>query len=167
MVGDQTHFVFESYLVGPSIRPSFIQIGEVACITNRLLRPPGPLMDTVLKPRSNLFACVIIFQLSDCQNVLLCGPVARNVVFHVIYIYIYTWSYENRVTKHFVIFLNSPCLIACLLRCLLMSFFFACFKWLGNCVEVDVDSITILPTPLPPYFSLPTIQICLTQVTVI
>ena len=72
------------------------------------------------------------------------------------YIYIY-WSYENRVTKHFVIFLNSPCLIACLLRCLLMSFFFACFKWLGNCVEVDVDSITILPTPLPPYFSPPTI----------
>ena len=88
MVGDQTHFVFESYLVGPSIRPSFIQIGEVACITNRPLRPPGPLMDTVLKPRSNLFAWVIIFQLSDCQNVLLCGPVARNVVFHVIYIYI-------------------------------------------------------------------------------
>ena len=125
MVGDQTHFVFESYLVGPSIRPSFIQIGEVAYITNRLLRPPGPLMDTVLKPRSNLFACVIIFQLSDCQNVLLCGPVARNVVFHVIYIY--TWSYENRVTKHFVIFLNSPCLIACLLRCLLMSFFFCLF----------------------------------------
>ena len=38
----------------------------------------------------------------------------------------YTWSYENRVSKHFVIFLNFPCLIACLLCCLLMSFFFAC-----------------------------------------
>ena len=35
-----------------------------------------------------------------------------------------TWSYENRVSKHFVIFLNFPCLLACLLRCLLMSFFF-------------------------------------------
>ena len=38
-----------------------------------------------------------------------------------------TWSYENRVSKHFVIFLNFPCLIACLLCCLLMSFFFGCF----------------------------------------
>ena len=28
-----THFVFESYLVGPSIWPSFIQIGEIACVT--------------------------------------------------------------------------------------------------------------------------------------
>ena len=37
------------------------------------------------------------------------------------------WSYENRVSKHLVIFLNFPCLIACLLCCLLMSFFFACF----------------------------------------
>ena len=31
-----------------------------------------------------------------------------------------TWSYENRVGKHFVIFPNFPCLIACLLCCLLM-----------------------------------------------
>ena len=38
-----------------------------------------------------------------------------------------TWSYENRVRKHFVIFLNFLCLIACLLCCLLMSFvFLAC-----------------------------------------
>ena len=29
-------------------------------------------------------------------------------------IYISTWSYENRVTKHFVIFLNFHCLIVCL-----------------------------------------------------
>ena len=35
-----------------------------------------------------------------------------------------TWSYENRFSKHFVIFLNFPCLIACLLCCLLMSYFF-------------------------------------------
>ena len=27
-------------------------------------------------------------------------------------IYIYTWSHKNRVSKHFVIFLNFPCLIA-------------------------------------------------------
>ena len=42
------------------------------------------------------------------------------------YVYLELW---NRVSKHFVIFLNFPCLIACLLRCLLMSFFslFACF----------------------------------------
>ena len=33
IVGNQTHFVFESYWVGPSIWPSFIQIGEIACIT--------------------------------------------------------------------------------------------------------------------------------------
>ena len=26
-----------------------------------------------------------------------------------------TWSYENRVRKHFVIFLNFHCLIACFL----------------------------------------------------
>ena len=43
-----------------------------------------------------------------------------------------TWSYENRVSKHFVIFPNFPGLIACLLSCLLMCFFvcfffFACF----------------------------------------
>ena len=37
------------------------------------------------------------------------------------------WSYENRVSKHFVIFLNFPYLIACLLCCLLMSFFFCLF----------------------------------------
>ena len=35
-----------------------------------------------------------------------------------------TWSYEKRVSKHFVIFLNFPCLIASLLCYLLMSFVF-------------------------------------------
>ena len=29
-------------------------------------------------------------------------------------------------------------------------FFFACFHWLGTCVEVDVDRITILPHPPTP-----------------
>ena len=57
-----------------------------------------------------------------------------------------TWSYENRVSKHFVIVLSFPCLIACLLCCLLMSFFFfLLIWWLGICVEVDVDRIIILP----------------------
>ena len=32
-----------------------------------------------------------------------------------------TWSYENRVNKHFVISLNFPCLIACLLSCLSLN----------------------------------------------
>ena len=64
-------------------------------------------------------------------------------------VYMFTWSYENRVSKHFVIFLNFPCLIACLLCCLLMSFFLLVL-WLGICVEVDVDRITILPRPPRP-----------------
>ena len=77
-----------------------------------------------------------------------------------IYIYISTWSYENRVSKHLAIFLNFPSLIACLLCCLLMSFvLFLLVLWLGICVEVNVDRITILPPP--PYFFLPTI-LCLT-----
>ena len=45
--------------------------------------------------------------------------------------------------KYIVIFLNFPCPITCLLCCLLMSFVFAFFLWLGICVEVDVDRITI------------------------
>ena len=44
-----------------------------------------------------------------------------------------------------------------------MSFFWLVL-WLGICVEVDVDRITILPPT--PIFSLPTI-LSLTQVTVI
>ena len=48
-------------------------------------------------------------------------------------------------------------------------FFFLPVFWLGICVEVDVDRITILP-PLPPFppdfFPLSTI-VSLTQVTVI
>ena len=59
-------------------------------------------------------------------------------------IIISTWSYENRVSKHFVIVLGFPCQIAYLLCCLLMSFFFLIW-WLRICVEVDVDRITILP----------------------
>ena len=72
-----------------------------------------------------------------------------------------TWSYENRVSKHLVIILNFPCLIACLLCCLNMSFFLLLLVlWLGICVEVDVDRITIL-------LSFPSPILCLTQVTVI
>ena len=45
--------------------------------------------------------------------------------------------------------------------------FFLLVLWLGICVKVDVDRITILPPhPLPGLFSLPTI-LSLTQVTVI
>ena len=49
-----------------------------------------------------------------------------------------------------------------------MSLFLVIF-WLGICVEVDVDGITILPPPplsLPIFLSLPTI-LPLTQATVI
>ena len=61
--------------------------------------------------------------------------------------YLY-WSYENRVSKYFVIFLNFSCLIACLLCCLLMVFLLVLL--LGICVEVDLGRITILPLSLPP-----------------
>ena len=47
-------------------------------------------------------------------------------------IIISTWSYENRVSKHFVIVLSFPCLIACLLCCLLMSFFFFAYLLVRN-----------------------------------
>ena len=72
---------------------------------------------------------------------------------------------KTGVSKHFVIFLNFPCLIACLLCCFLMSIFLLAL-WLGIRVEVDEGRINIL-TP-PPYFfsSLPTI-LSLKQVTVI
>ena len=80
-----------------------------------------------------------------------------------------TWSYENRVSKHFVIFLNFLCLIACLLCCLLMLLFLLVL-WLVICVEVHVDGIIILPRPLPPsltiFLSLLTV-LSLTQLTVI
>ena len=62
-----------------------------------------------------------------------------------------TWSYENLVSKHFVIFLNFPCLIVCLLCCLLISFCLLVLL-LGICVEVDVNRITIVPPSLPLFF---------------
>ena len=81
------------------------------------------------------------------------------------YLTIYTWSYENRVSKHFVIFLNFPCLIASLLCCLLMSCFFACFVVRDLC-RSGCRQNYYLTLPHLPIFSLPTI-LCLTQVTVI
>ena len=58
----------------------------------------------------------------------------------------FIYIYENRYSKHLVIFLNFPCPIACLLCCLLLSFFLLVL-WLGICVEVDVDRITTLTPP--------------------
>ena len=89
----------------------------------------------------------------------------------VLKIYNSTWSYENRVRKHLVIFLNFPCLIGCLLCCLIAYvFFFLLVLWLGVSVEVNKDIITILPhlppPPSLPIFFLPTI-LSLTQVTVL
>ena len=65
----------------------------------------------------------------------------------------YTWSYENRVSKHFVIFLSFPCLIACLLCCLLCTFFSggACFVVMDLCRSRCRQNYY-----LPPPSSLPT-----------
>ena len=64
-----------------------------------------------------------------------------------------TWTYENEVSKHFVISLNFPCLIACLLSCSLM-WFFLFILWFGLCVDVAVDKIPRVsiysPLSLPP-----------------
>ena len=53
-----------------------------------------------------------------------------------------TWSYENRASKHFVIFLNF--LSNILFTMLFVYVVFWLFLWLGICEEVDVDRITIL-----------------------
>ena len=89
------------------------------------------------------------------------------ILFYYYYYYISTWSYENRVSKHFVIFLNFRCLIACLLCCLLMSFvFLACLVVRDLCRSGCRQNYYLAPPPPPPFFSLPTI-LSLTQVTVI
>ena len=70
----------------------------------------------------------------------------------------YTGSYENRVSKHFVIFLNFPCLIACLLCCLLCTFFpgGACFVVRDLCRSRCRQNYYLPPpSPLPifrPFF---------------
>ena len=62
-----------------------------------------------------------------------------------------TWSYENRVSKHFVIFLNFRCLIACLLCCLLMSFvFLACLVVRDLCRSGCRQNYYLTPQPPPP-----------------
>ena len=71
-----------------------------------------------------------------------------------------TWSYENRVSKHFVIFLNFACLIVWHMFTVLLAyvvfFFYLLVSWLGICVEVHVERITILPPPLPSWSFFPT-----------
>ena len=58
-----------------------------------------------------------------------------------------SWSYENRVSKNFVIFLNF--LVTVLFGYVV---FLWLVLWLGICVEVDADRITILPPPPPLFF---------------
>ena len=87
-------------------------------------------------------------------------------------LHISTWSYENWVSKHFVISLNFPCLYSFfteLFACVLFLF----VLWVDICVEVAVDRISRIsiypPTPLhflPFFWILPTILYS-TQVTVI
>ena len=56
---------------------------------------------------------------------------------------------KTRVSKHFVIPINFPCLTACLLSCLLMSVFLF-ILWLGLCVDVAVDRISWISISPPP-----------------
>ena len=58
------------------------------------------------------------------------------------------WSYENRISKHFVIFLNFPCLTVLFAYVV----FFLLVLLLGICVKVDLGRITILPPSLPANF---------------
>ena len=76
------------------------------------------------------------------------------IVIYSTYIYPELW---NRVSKHFVIFLNFPCLIAWHMITVLLAYVvFSLVLWLGICVEVDVDRITLFPPPPPPNFFIPT-----------
>ena len=82
-----------------------------------------------------------------------------------------TWSYENRVSKHFVIFRNFPCLIAwhmfTVLFAYVVFFFFACFVARDLCRSGCRHNYYLTSPPPPPdLFSIPTI-LSLTQVTVI
>ena len=92
--------------------------------------------------------------LITCDLIIISYCIIYLFIYLFIYLlssYNYTWSYENRVSKHFAIFLNFPCLVAC--SVLFASVvLFSLVLWLGICVEVDVDRITISPTP--PYFFL-------------
>ena len=60
-----------------------------------------------------------------------------------------TWSYENRVSKHF--FLNFSFSNSLFTVLFAYVVFFWLVLWFGICVEVDVDRITIL-TPFPIFF---------------
>ena len=59
---------------------------------------------------------------------------------------IYLELWKPGYSKHFVIFLNFPCLIAWHMFTVLLAYvvFFLLVLWLGICVEVDVHKITIL-----------------------
>ena len=118
------------------------------------------------------FPMVIFFKLvlnwHDCGNSNFSCEI-QVALFYFCHISKSAWSYENRVSKHFVIFRNFPCLIAwhmfTVLVAFVVVFFFACF--------VDRDScrsgcrLNYYLTPLPfRFFSLPTI-LSWTQVTVI
>ena len=68
----------------------------------------------------------------------------------------YLRSYKNRVSKHFVIHQKFTCLIASLLCCLLMSFYFTCFAVRGlfrsGCRQ---NYYLTPPLPLSLYFFVP------------
>ena len=67
-----------------------------------------------------------------------------------------TWSHENRVNKHFVIFPNLATLSNSLFTVLFAYvFFFSLVLWLGISVEEDGELITILPPPPPPSYFFP------------
>ena len=72
-----------------------------------------------------------------------------------------TWSYENRVSKHFVIFRHMFTVLffdICLLCCLLMSVFSSCFVAMDLCRSGCRQNyyLTFPPTPPPFRFVFPT-----------
>ena len=66
---------------------------------------------------------------SWCCNIVI-GNGSRAIIMGVTYMF-----------KNFVISLNLPYLIACLLSCFLMSFFVFFVLWLRLCVDMAVDRI--------------------------
>ena len=82
-------------------------------------------------------------------NVLSVDHHVKNII------YISTWSYENRVSKHFVISLNFPCLTACLLCCLLMSIF-TCFVVRGLSRSGCRQNYYLIPLHPSLFFVVPT-----------
>ena len=72
--------------------------------------------------------------------------------------YISTWRYENRLSKHFVIFLNFHCLIAWHVFTVLLAyvvFFFACFEVRDLCRSGCRQNYNLTPLHPSRFFPYP------------